>query len=97
MGNEHGRNTISATHGVYIYVRHDVMRNNTFLGSYMVVNTWTLEICRLINEDHIERLRIEKFRNEHDMNLYISEYVGYGGVAQIERFYSTHICRIIVE
>lgn len=44
----------------------------------------------------IERVRLVDFRCEHDMDAYIKAYVPTGGVAQISRWYSTHVCRIVL-
>lgn len=61
-----------------------------------LVEPWKLEVCKVNRYQRIERVRLVDFRCEHDMDAYIKAYVPTGGVAQISRWYSTHVCRIVL-
>lgn len=65
-------------------------------GGRMTVEPWTLVVCRRLRSGRTEQVRIERFRDERDMDLFIERYVGAGGVAQVERYHSTRVCRIVV-
>ena len=90
----HGRDT-----AVPADVRHRRVRGHRGCrmgGGRMTVEPWTLIVCRRLRSGRTEQVRIERFRDERDMDLFIERYVGVGGVAQVERYHSTRVCRIVV-
>lgn len=60
------------------------------------IEPWKLEVCKMNQSQRIERVSLLDFRCEKDMDEYMRHTVPTGGVAQISRWYSTHVCRIVL-